>query len=241
VHLPLRKHKIADWWQRMAQPIIQPHRITKPIQLVAVWMAGLVLLVGSFLTAARFLFEPAWVAPFLAISAVMIVPVFLILLFVLQTRFRPQLQEDAYYSKWLADQERVFGDFTPENLSGYQSLQLALAEGLNLEEQRIHRYDQYQGVFLVHSWRPSAERGQMADVVLRLRQHGEGPLSRDEIDHVEYVLGPKFFAAPVVKNNRKDNFRLEVSAYYPMLCLARVHLVSGSTFVLERYADFNGA
>lgn len=49
----------------MGDPQIQPHRITKPIQLLAVWMAGLVLLVGSFLTGARVLAKPDWVPPFL--------------------------------------------------------------------------------------------------------------------------------------------------------------------------------
>ena len=78
----------------MAEPQIQPHRITKPIQMLAVWMAGLVLLVGSFLAGARVLTKPDWVSPFLAIAAVSLVPLFLVLLFLMQTKFRPQLQED---------------------------------------------------------------------------------------------------------------------------------------------------
>ena len=83
----------------MAEPQIQPHRITKPIQMLAVWMAGLVLLVGSFLAGARVLTKPDWVPPFLVIAAVSLVPLFLVLLFLMQTKFRPELQEDVYYSK----------------------------------------------------------------------------------------------------------------------------------------------
>ncbi len=100
----------------MAEPQIQPHRITKPIQLLAVWMSGLVILVGSFLTGARLLTSPNWISPFLAISAVAIVPLFLALLFLLQTRFRPQLQEDAYYAVYLESQRKEFQNFAPENL-----------------------------------------------------------------------------------------------------------------------------
>lgn len=54
----------------MTRAQIQPYRITKPIQLLAVWMAGLIVLVGSFLTGAQFLKSPEWLPPFLAISAV---------------------------------------------------------------------------------------------------------------------------------------------------------------------------
>ncbi len=233
----------------MAEPQIQPHRITKPIQMLAVWMAGLVLLVGSFLAGARVLAKPDWVPPFLVIAAVSLVPLFLVLLFLMQTKFRPQLQEDAYYSEWLARQTKLFQNFAPENLLGGKPGppleeprppgDPALSVAGDLEQVRVRRYEKYQGIFLVHSWRPSRQRGQVADIVLRLRQHGDGPLKTGLVDRVEYVLGPKFFQGPVVKRNREDDFRLEVSAYSPMLCIARVFLANGSSFDLERYADFD--
>jgi hypothetical protein len=230
-------------------PQIQPHRITKPIQLLAVWMAGLIVLVGSFLTGARVLTEPDWLPPFLAIAAVSLVPAFLGLLFLLQTKFRPQLQEDAYYSVWLASQKKVFEHFTPENLPGGKAdTSLEGPTGVsrnpsssgadNLEQIRLGRYEKYQGVFLVHSWRPSRQPAQAADIVLALQQPGDGPLKAGRVDHVEYALGPKFFRDSIVKRNREECFRLEVSAYAPMLCVARVHLTDGSSFDLERYADF---
>jgi hypothetical protein len=212
-------------------------------------MAGLVLLVGLFLGGARVLTEPDWVRPFLVIAAVSLVPLFLVLLFLMQTKFRPQLQEDIYYSGWLASQTKVFQNFAPENLLGGKAgLSLgepgfpenpAFSGAGDLEHVRVRRYEKYQGIFLVHSWRPSRQRGQVADIVLRLRQHGDGPLKAGLVDHVEYVLGPKFFQGPVVKRNREDDFRLEVSAYSPMLCVARVCLANGSSFEVERYADFD--
>jgi hypothetical protein len=212
-------------------------------------MAGLILLVGSFLAGARLLTEPYWLPPVLAISAVSLVPLFLGLLFLLQTKFRPQLQEDAYYAKWLVSQKKVFQNFAPENLPGGEpgpspeesniSVSLAFSGADDLEETRVRRYQNYQGVFLVHSWRPSRQPGQVADIVFRLRQHGEGPLKAGLVDHVEYALGRKFFTGPVLKINREDDFRLEVSAYGPMLCVARVCLTNGSSFDVERYADFD--
>lgn len=85
----------------MENPKIQPDKITKPIQLLAVWFAGLVLLVGLLLTGAKTITEPIWMVPVLSISAIAIIPIFLYFVFLLQTKYRPQMQEDTYYSKYL--------------------------------------------------------------------------------------------------------------------------------------------
>jgi hypothetical protein len=80
---------------------IDPHKVTKPIQLLAAWLLGLVLVDSSFLSAAYVLKEPTWASSFLVIAAVLNVPLFLGSLFLLQTKFRPEMQEDVYYSKYL--------------------------------------------------------------------------------------------------------------------------------------------
>lgn len=80
---------------------IKPEKITKPIQLLAAWLLGLILLDGSFLTAANFFAEGSKESLILVIAAVANVPIFLSAIFLLQTRFRPELQEDIYYSKYL--------------------------------------------------------------------------------------------------------------------------------------------
>ncbi|QOG03421.1 hypothetical protein [Flavobacterium sp. MDT1-60] len=80
---------------------IKPEKITKPIQLLAVWLIGLILIVSALLTAAGTIDQPSWLPAFFSISAVSIIPLFLALIFLLQTRFRPQMQEDEYYSKFL--------------------------------------------------------------------------------------------------------------------------------------------
>ncbi len=44
---------------------------------------------------------------------------------------------------------------------------------------------------------------------------------------------------PVIKTNQNENFRLEVSAYGPMLCVARVFVRGRERPVeLERYINF---
>ena len=85
---------------------IEPHRITKPFQLLAAWLTGLVLVDGAFLWAAAEVDSPSWVSPLLAIAAVLNVPLFLFCIFRLQTKFRPEMQADEYYSRYLEQKQR---------------------------------------------------------------------------------------------------------------------------------------
>src|SRR5437867_4713200 len=85
----------------MAKQQLEAHRVTKPIQLLAAWLVGLISTDAAFLTAARWLTAPSWVPAVLVIAAVINVPLFLICIFLLQTKFRPEMQEDTYYSKYL--------------------------------------------------------------------------------------------------------------------------------------------
>lgn len=85
----------------MTDPKIEPNKITKPIQLLAAWLAGLVLVNGAFLTAASLIYVPSWAPALLVVACVVNVPLFLISIFVLQTKFRPEMQEDEFYHKYL--------------------------------------------------------------------------------------------------------------------------------------------
>lgn len=82
---------------------IRPERITRPIQLLAAWLTGLVLVDGMFLSAAAILQHPSWLPATLVIAAILNIPVFLTAIFLLQTRFRPEMQEDAYYAEYLKE------------------------------------------------------------------------------------------------------------------------------------------
>lgn len=80
---------------------IRPERVTKPIQLLAAWLVGLILVDGCFLVAAVNLEQGTLERLVLVLASAFNVPLFLGALFLLQTRFRPELQEDSYYSKYL--------------------------------------------------------------------------------------------------------------------------------------------
>lgn len=85
----------------MSNQNIEPPKITKPIQLLAAWLAGLILINGSFLATATSLSTPTWAPAALVVASILNVPLFLACLFLLQTKFRPEMQEDAYYAKYL--------------------------------------------------------------------------------------------------------------------------------------------
>lgn len=81
---------------------IQPHKVTKPIQLLAAWLVGLVVTVAIFLGAALQLEPSTWERGALIVAAIVFVPLFLVAMFVLQTKFRAELQEDYYYAEHLS-------------------------------------------------------------------------------------------------------------------------------------------
>ena len=235
---------------------IEAHKITKPIQLMAVWFIALLLIDTSFLTAAAKISSPTWIAPILVISSICFVPLFLIGVFLMQTVFRRELQDDTFYSEWLKRQEETFKDFVPENVSimGDQFENISGSTIVNrnavtsvitkqkIDKERIQRYENQKGLFLVHSWRPSITSDQVADIVIWIQQHGKGPLSKGDIERVVYELGPKFFKKPKVKTNENDSFKLEVSAYGPMLCIAQVYIKGeNNPLLLERYINFEEA
>jgi len=242
--------------ENMSNSQIEPHKVQKPIQLLAVWFAALVLLDSAFLAAAATVSTPGWVPPLLAIAAVVFVPVFLVLAFVMQTKYRTHLQDDEHFSKWLKDREEQFASFRAENIvsdNDVDRVNVVMAKGANVvmakgaaeepEQRRIAEYEDHRGLFVVHDWVPSKTKGQVADVRIWLHQHGSGPMSHGKVSKVEYHLGPKFFnGKPVVKTDASDAFRLEISAYGPVLCLARVYIQEGEkTIELMRYVDFEMA
>ncbi|MGK0174870.1 MAG: hypothetical protein ACI9AT_001252 [Ulvibacter sp.] len=85
----------------VSQNKIEPHKITKPIQLLAAWLTGLSIIDIAFLTAASQITSPAWAPGLLVVAAVVNVPIFVLSIFLLQTKFRPEMEEDSYYSDYL--------------------------------------------------------------------------------------------------------------------------------------------
>lgn len=103
----------------MSNHKITPEKVTRPIQLLAAWLTGLVIVDGSFLTVASYITSPEWAAGVLVVASVANVPLFLISIFLLQTKYRPEMQEDAYYSKYL--EQQYSGKQTPPKPVDVQS------------------------------------------------------------------------------------------------------------------------
>lgn len=125
-----------------AQKSFEPSRITRPIQLLAAWLSGLLLVNGSFLAAAIQLTDPTWLRPLLIIASVINIPVFLGAIFLLQTRFRPEMQEDVYYSEYLGKKMgNTPREITPQAIDSVRDLTQKNFEALKgrivqLEEQQ---------------------------------------------------------------------------------------------------------
>jgi hypothetical protein len=94
---------------------IQPDRITKPIQLLGAWLAGLLAIDSCFLIAAAKLPTGCWEAQALTVAAIANVPLFLLAVFLLQTKFRPELQEDLYYSSYISQKTNARIPVTKED------------------------------------------------------------------------------------------------------------------------------
>lgn len=86
----------------MTEPTVRPEKITKPIQLLGAWLAGLFSIDSCFLFAAASMQAGSWESKALIVAAILNVPIFLAAVFLLQTKFRPELQEDSYYSTYLS-------------------------------------------------------------------------------------------------------------------------------------------
>jgi hypothetical protein len=135
--------------------------------------------------------------------------------------------------------ERYFAGFRADMISGFEPHPVASSSWGEREKGRVAEYERNSGLFLVHTWRPSRLKGQVADIVLYLHQHGEGPLTAGTVKSVEYHLGPMFSDKTMVAADAASDFRLEVSAYGPMLCVAFVNFDDGtSPLRLSRYVDF---
>ncbi|MFZ3518959.1 hypothetical protein L2D39_10950 [Vibrio harveyi] len=88
----------------MSKQTINPERVTKPIQLLAAWLLGLIIVNAAFLASATSIGVEHWSASALVIASIINVPLFLVAIFLLQTKFRPEMQEDSYYAKYLEAQ-----------------------------------------------------------------------------------------------------------------------------------------
>ncbi|MFG5859420.1 hypothetical protein LDB17_14595 [Dysgonomonas sp. Shenzhen-Wh21] len=128
----------------MERNTIKPDRITKPFQLLAAWLVGLIVVNASFLGAASLISLPSWGPNALIIASIANVPLFIGSIFLLQTKFRPEMQTDDYYSDYrkreleLRQTELQFQKEIKEQVK--QDVEIQIQEVVNidnLEEQKV--------------------------------------------------------------------------------------------------------
>lgn len=186
----------------------------------------------------------AWLCPVLALAGAVCAVGGLVASFILLTKYRPQLLGDEHYATYIDKKEAAFRGFAADvrqQDSAPSSVAIVGPQSWDeREDERRAAYEAQRGLFLVHSTRPSSVPGQTVDILLRLHQHGPGPLAEGTVKSVEYHLGPKFSKRTITKDNPSDGFALGISAYGPLLCLARVHFDDGSNpLELQRYVNID--
>ena len=128
----------------MSNNKIEAHKITKPIQLLASWLVGLSITNITFLTAAANISHPWWVPGMLTIAAVINVPIFVISIFVLQTKFRPEMQEDSFYADYLnnKNENRVISESVKKTNNSNDSLEELAGKITKLIESKPEKLDE---------------------------------------------------------------------------------------------------
>jgi hypothetical protein len=130
---------------------IEPNKITKPIQLLAAWLSGLVLVNGSFLSTAIAIETPTWLRCILVIASVVNVPIFLICIFLLQTKFRPEMQEDFFYHDYLLSKDGREKNKSHETTEEPPKEQGGMWDGYSIQlNQNIKGYEKVASVFNKH-------------------------------------------------------------------------------------------
>ena len=134
---------------------IKPEKVTKPIQLIAAWLTGMILNNTTFLTAASQITTPSWTSGLLIIAAVLNVPLFLFSIFLLQTRFRPEMQEDTFYSQYL---ERKYNgeqkEITVSKLDiNTNKIAKEIIEKINSTQKPQEKEDDFMAQYLTPSFR----------------------------------------------------------------------------------------
>jgi hypothetical protein len=158
------------------------------------------------------------------------------------------LTDPLLYFKVVAERP-VFKNFADESSQDTSVTKSAPKQAAEiLRDQRNRLYVEDRNLFLIHTWRPSARKGQVADISIRLTEHvrrgpeagqasTERPLADGLVEKVEYDLGSSF--RTFEKHNAEARFRLDISAYGPTLCLAKVYFTDNHPAItLYRYLDF---
>ncbi len=90
-------------------PNVRPWKITQPFQLLAVWMVGFMVVTGQFIYASLQVQNNLWQCIAFSGAAIIFAPLFMMIIFKLQTKYRPEMQGGEHYQeilKWREEAKR---------------------------------------------------------------------------------------------------------------------------------------
>lgn len=130
---------------------------------------------------------------------------------------------------------RIETNGIPADHSGIQIVPEDFAE---LYADRRAIYDRTHKVMLVHRLFRSLSERHLFDVEIYCMPHMGGSLLG--VQSVTYCFGSAggWNEKAYRSRNRYNGFSVTTSAYGPMLCVARVEMSDGETFLIQRYVDF---
>jgi hypothetical protein len=135
-------------------PRFEAKDIKSPIQLTAAWFITLGALVGGLLVASTQAPSYArWLGPVFGLSAVLLIPLFAIAVFMLQTRYRSQLLADEYF---------VQAENSVRDIAARRGVELSPAQPERIARRAARNYEVLKGasILWVDDDPPSVQREQ---------------------------------------------------------------------------------
>lgn len=152
------------------------------------WFVGLIALVGTLLAAASKIAQPPWVCPLLVISAIFLIPLFIFLIFLMQTKFRTQSLDDQYYAEWLKRQEQIINQMESKLNESTKALVNSSASMKDMSQYGIKRiYSNQREALTVLVQDIESETVQLGFVGVSLR----GILAEEESNSIRSLIEQK--------------------------------------------------
>ncbi len=123
-----------------------------------------------------------------------------------------------------------------------QTARTTVTSPVTATERAKHRQtlrDERKDIYLVHTLRPSPDRGDWYDILIYLIAHKQADLSI--VHYAEFYLGFMWDDQIFRVDNQEGFVGISISAYGPVLSTCRVVFRNNHEVFLERYIDFEMA
>ncbi|MFA5120650.1 pYEATS domain-containing protein [Zavarzinia sp.] len=125
------------------------------------------------------------------------------------------------------------------SISGNKFVEFKNDENSEMGDERGVIYNESRNIFVCHRISISKSDNQLYDIDIYCITHKNGTLSI--VKDVSYFLGSQWKNKIIIANNRHNGFAIRISAYGPVLVLAKLRFSDDTEFLQYRYVDFEGA